>query len=144
MTTLKTPPKVLWTCPKCKRKFERKDQPHSCKYYPIEQHFEHRSKERKLYEQLKKAIKINIDHVKVESLECCIHFVSNFTFAAVKIMKGKIRLDFALNHLLKNNRIIKSLKMSTNRWLYVVDLTEENDINDELLQWLKEANERSQ
>jgi hypothetical protein len=32
----------LWTCPKCKHKFERQGQSHSCRAFPLAQHFENK------------------------------------------------------------------------------------------------------
>ena len=84
----------LWTCPKCKRKFERKGQSHSCREFAIERHFEGKPEGKLLYKKLKSAIKQQVGSFKVESLECCIHFVSTFTFAAVKIFKDKIKVNY--------------------------------------------------
>jgi L-cysteine desulfidase len=134
--------KQLWTCPKCKRQFERKGQLHSCRPFAIEQHFAGRNDEKELYEQLKRAVKKSVGNFKIESLECCIHFVSSITFAAVKIMKGKIRIDFALHHRIKNKRIVRELKMSARRWLYVIDIYTENEIDEQLLNWIKEAHDK--
>lgn len=134
--------KKLWTCPKCGRQFERQGQSHSCKPYAIEQHFEGRPDEKKLYEQLKRAIKKHVGTFKVESLECCIHLVSTFTFAAIKIMKGRIRVDFALSRKIKDKRIVQEVKMSANRWLYLIDINKEDEIDEELLKWIKEAHDK--
>ena len=132
----------LWECPKCGRQFERKDQPHSCKYFPIEQHFIKKEKGEKLYEKLKKTLQQQLGDFKIESLECCIHFVSTFTFAAVKIFKNKIRVDFSLNQDLKSKRIKKSIQMSANRYLYYIEIINEDEINDELMKWIQEAHDK--
>lgn len=132
----------LWKCPKCGRQFEKHGQSHSCKPYAIEQHFEGRPDEKKLYEQLKQAIKKQVGSFKVESLECCIHLVSTYTFAAVKIMKGRIRVDFALSRKIKSKRIVNETKMSANRWLYIIDIYNKDEINEELLEWIKEAHDK--
>ena len=132
----------LWECPKCGRRFERKGQPHSCKYFPIEQHFIGKEKSEKLYEKLKKVLKEHLGEYKIESLECCIHFVSTFTFAAVKIFKDKIRVDFSLNQELKNNRIKKTIQMSANRYLHYIDIINDDEINQELMNWIQEAHHK--
>ena len=132
----------LWECPKCGRRFERKGQTHSCKYFPIEQHFIGKEKGEKLYEKLKMALQRQLGDFKIESLECCIHFVSTFTFAAVKIFKNKIRVDFSLDQRLKNKRIKKSIQMSANRYLNYIDIINEDEINDEIIKWIQEANDK--
>jgi len=131
--------KKLWTCPECGRKFEREGQPHSCKIIPFDKHFEGKPYGKELYEKLKDALIQKIGFFKLESLECCIHFFSTFTFAAVKIYKEKIRLDFTLSRKLESERIIQSVKMSPNRYLHYIEITNENEIDEELMKWLTEA-----
>jgi Domain of unknown function (DUF5655) len=144
MCTVKTisEKKKLWTCPRCKRSFERQGQTHSCRAYPLAQHFEHKPLGKIIYTQLKSAVKREIGNFKVESLECCIHFVSTFTFAAVKIFREKIRVDFSLSRKIKNNRISQSSPMSAHRYLYCVVVQHEEDIDDELLEWIHEAHDK--
>lgn len=134
--------KILWTCPKCGRQFERKRQSHSCRPFKIEQHFKEKPAEKELYEKLKLAVKKQVGAFKVESLECCIHFVSTFTFTAVKIMGGKLRVDFALSRKIKDKRIVQEVKMSAHRWLYFVDIYKEDEIDKKLLRWIKDAHDR--
>jgi L-cysteine desulfidase len=132
----------LWTCPKCKRQFERTGQSHSCRPFAIEKHLEGRPEGKLLFDQLKKEVKKQIGAFKTESLECCIHFVSTFTFAAVRIFKNKIQIEFSLNHKIKSSRIVKSQQLSANRHLYYIDIYSEDEINKELLEWIKEATNR--
>jgi len=88
------------------------------------------------------AIKKELGSFKVESLQCCIHFVSTFTFASVKIFKNKIRVDFSLDQLIKNDRITHVTQMSAHRWLYCVDVMNEADIDKELLKWIQLAHDK--
>jgi hypothetical protein len=129
----------LWKCPKCGREFERHDQAHSCRVYPLELHFKGKESSKTLYKKLCTEIRKEVGSFKVDSLECCIHLVSTSTFTAVKILQHKLQIDFSLNHEIKNKRFIKSLKMSENRYLYLLEITKEEEINDELLNWLQEA-----
>lgn len=132
----------LWKCPKCGRQFERRGQSHSCKSFPVEQHFKGKPGGKLLYEKFKRAVRSQLGSFKIESLECCIHFVSTFTFAAVKIFKDKIQVDFALSRKLKNKRFDRFLQMSSNRYLYYFDINHEDEIDDELLEWIKEAHNK--
>ena len=134
--------KLSWTCPKCGRRFERKGQAHSCRSYPIEKQFEGKWESKLLYEKLKQAVKQHIGSFKTESLECCIHFVSTFTFAAVKIFKNKIRVDFSLNRKLRNKRIERYVQMSANRYLYLVNILADEQIDAELMEWIQEAHDK--
>ena len=129
----------LWTCPKCGRQFERKGQSHSCRSFPLEQHFEKKPAGRLLYEKFKRTVKNQVGSFKVESLKCCIHFVSTFTFAAVKIFNNKIRVDFSLSRKIKNSRIKQSVQLSAHRFLYYIDIMQEDEMDEELMEWIKEA-----
>ncbi len=132
--------KKLWKCPKCNREFEKKNQVHSCTVYPIEKHFKGKEEvARPLFEELKETINKNIGEFKIESLPCCIHFVSTYTFAAVYALRNKIRIHFTLNHKLESPRIDKFSQMSANRYLYSIDIEDKKGFDKELIKWLKEA-----
>ncbi|MBV6440945.1 MAG: hypothetical protein DYG98_16805 [Haliscomenobacteraceae bacterium CHB4] len=129
----------LWTCPNCGRQFERQRQSHSCRPFALEQHFIGKETGRLLYEALREALEKQIGSFKIESLECCIHFVRTSTFAAVKILKDKIRVDFALNRGIESERFHQSVQMSAHRYLYDIDIMKETEIDKELIEWIQEA-----
>ena len=128
-----------WTCPKCKRVFQKKNQGHSCTVYPVEKHLKNKDYAKKLYSELKKIIRKKIGNFKIESLPCCIHFVSSYTFAAVYALKNKIRIHFTLDYKLDSSRIDKFNQMSAKRYLYSIDIEKEDEIDKELISWLKKA-----
>ena len=132
--------KELWTCPKCRRQFEKKNQVHSCNLYPLDKHFKGKEQvARPIYDKLTEQIEKKIGALKVESLPCCIHFVSTYTFGAVYALRNKIRVTFTLNHKVRNPRIKKFSQMSNTRYLYAVDLGSPDKIDKELISWLREA-----
>ena len=132
--------KELWICPKCKRKFEKRNQVHSCTVYPLDKHFEGKGEmARFLYNELEERIKKDVGPLNVESLPCCIHFVSTYTFAAVYALKNKIRIHFTLDYELRNPRINKYSQMSKNRYLYSIDIDKKEEIKKELVNWLQQA-----
>lgn len=95
-----------------------------------------------MYDDFKKAVKKKVGVFKTESLECCIHFVSTFTFAAVKILKDKVRVHFSLGRKQKSNRMHDCIKTSAGRFLYSVDISSDEEINSTLLKWIGQAFER--
>ena len=129
----------LWTCPECGRQFERPGQVHSCKIFSLEQHFEGKPVGKALYDYFEQAVTRSTGPFKIESLECCIHFVGNFAFVAVKILTDKIRIDFSLARKIKSKRFGKHVQMSAHRHLYYVDIEKEDEIDPELMLWIKEA-----
>ena len=92
-----------------------------------------------LYEKFKMAVKNQLGSFKIESLECCIHFVSTSTFTAIKIFKDKIRVDFSLDHKIENKLTKNYIHMSANRYLYYIDIISEDEIDGELIEWIQEA-----
>ena len=133
---------TLWACPKCKRKFRKKHQVHSCRAYPLANHFKGKEMTaRPLFNYLKGSIKEDIGNIKVVSLHCCIHFETSsaYAFAGVYALRDRIRVFFTLDHELKNPRIYKFAKMSKNRYLYTIDIRSEDEIDEELLSWLSQA-----
>jgi hypothetical protein len=136
--------KELWTCPKCKRQFEKRNQVHSCNLFSLDKHFKGKEEvARSLYNELKEKIESNIGPFNVESLPCCIHFVSSSyvssTFAAVYALKNKIRIHFALNHKLESPRNDKSSQVSNNRYMHSIDIEKHDEIDEELISWLGQA-----
>lgn len=132
----------LWTCPQCRRQFERQGQSHSCRPFALEQHFINRATSERLYKKLIQDLENQIDSFKIESLECCIHLVSGFTFGAVRIIKNKIRVEFTLSDNIQHDRFYRCVQMSAHRYLYLVDVKTEADIDPELIQWIKDAQDK--
>jgi hypothetical protein len=130
----------IWVCPKCGRKFKRLGQSHSCKAFPLQEHFEGKPDSTLLYKKFMKALKKKIGYFKIDSLECCIHFVSDFTFASIKVLKQHIEVGFSLNHFISSKKIKNCKRLSVNRYLYYVKILDEADIDEILLKWIVEAN----
>jgi hypothetical protein len=132
----------LWKCPKCGRRFARMNQAHSCKIFSLEKHFEGRDKGRYLYEKLMPFLTRNVGPFAVDSVECCIHLVANTTFAAIKVLRGKIRIEFALSRLVKTPRLkVAEIQPSSHNYLYFADLDKVSEIDEELLGWINQAYE---
>jgi hypothetical protein len=130
----------MWKCPRCSREFAKKGQQHSCTVYPLENHFKGRMDvARPLFDELKLRIEHDIGPFKVESLPCCIHLVSTYTFAAVYALRDRIRIHFTLGYKLNSSRIDKFSQMSTKRYLYSIDIKSNGEMDRELMNWLKQA-----
>lgn len=129
----------MWQCEKCKREFQKTNQSHSCRPFPLPQHFKGKEKARELFDYLKAQIEKKIGPVKIESLECCIHFVGNYTFGACWALKDKIRIDFRVDYPIQTKREHKLNKISANRYLYYFDIYEKSEIDAELLNWMHDS-----
>lgn len=130
----------MWKCSKCGRKFIKVNQKHSCVNYPIENHFQNKGENSKnLYDYFVKKIEKEIGPIEVESLPCCIHLLSNYTFCGVWITKSKIKFDFRLNYQIKDSRVKKEVLLSKNRFIYYFEITSKEEINKKLIGWIRDA-----
>jgi hypothetical protein len=134
------PSPKLWTCPRCKRQFMKENQVHSCKHYPLDDHFKGKEEiARPLFNFLQGSVTEDIGNFKVVSLPCCIHLETSFSFVGVYALRDRIRIGFTLDHELKSPRISKFTKMSKNRYHYGIDIKNSDEIDKELLGWLSQA-----
>lgn len=132
----------LWKCPECGRQFERQGQRHSCKTVPLDFHFDRKKKEKLLYTRLIDVLQKEVGPFDVEVLRCCIHLVHPSTFAAVRIMRNKIRIDFTMPYKVSHPRLIFSAQVSAHRYLYYVDVADPGEMDGELMDWISEAYHR--
>lgn len=129
----------LWTCPRCKRRFEKKNQAHSCVSYPLANHFKNKDYAKELFGYFKEQITKKIGPVKIESLPCCIHLVSSYTFGAAWALRDRIRIDFRTDYKINTKKPHKMIQISANRYLYYFDLKEKKEIDRELLGWMRQS-----
>ena len=130
---------TMWKCPKCKREFAKKGQQHSCTVYPLAKHFKNKEFAKTLYDKLLGKLAKTAGPIKIESLPCCIHFVSSYSFGAAYALKDGIRVHFSLRRKIESPRISKYAKVASNRFMYRIGIKEKSEIDSELLGWLKEA-----
>jgi hypothetical protein len=133
---------TFWKCSKCKRMFDKKNQQHSCTYYPVEKHLTNKDYAKKLYDILKRIIKNKIGKFRIESLPCCIHFVTiatNYTFMCVYALRDGLKMHFTLPDEVQSSRLPRLTKMSNHRYLYELNIKTKEEINSELIAWLKKG-----
>jgi hypothetical protein len=129
----------MWTCLKCGRIFKRTDQPHSCHKIILEQHFKNKEHAKKLFNFLVNLINEKIGKCKIISLPCCVHLFGHYDFLAALPKKDRLEIRFTLNRILKNSRLKQSVPISSKSFKNCIDITNENEIDGELLNWLIEA-----
>jgi len=77
--------------------------------------------------------------LKIEPKKTSIHLGNRFGFAGVYTRKNYINLEVHLNYKLVSNRVSKVEQASANRFHHTIKLSSVQDVDDELLLWLKEA-----
>ncbi len=133
----------MWKCKECNREFRNTNQPHSCKPYALNEHFKNKDYAKGLYNELLSAVKKEVGPYKVESLSCCIHIVdlkTKITYFCVYALKDGIKLHFGSNKPLKDERILKSAKVSLSKYMHEMAIKDKSEIDDKLINWLKESN----
>jgi hypothetical protein len=83
----------------------------------------------------------NFGPLRIEAKKTSIHLGNRFGFAGVYTRKDYINLEVHLNHKLLNKRIGRVEQASANRYHHTIKLTNLQDIDAELLKWLREAYE---
>lgn len=128
----------MWVCPKCGREFKRKDQQHTCSLISKEMLFAKRSPALKfLYERIVRQIR-KLGEYRVETVKPdVIFFKTKSTFLAVKVKKDHLDVEFFLDHVEDRPPVSKYLQTSKNRVAHVVPVDHQDEINDQLVNWIK-------
>ncbi|WP_448701323.1 DUF5655 domain-containing protein [Mucilaginibacter sp. AW1-3] len=77
--------------------------------------------------------------IKIEPKKTSIHLGNRFGFAGVYTRKDYINVEVHLNHKLTSKRVSKVEQASANRFHHTIKLTSPDEIDGELLDWLKDA-----
>src|ERR1700729_2788659 len=77
--------------------------------------------------------------LKIEPKKTSIHLGNRFGFAGVYTRKNYINLEVHLNYKLTSQRVNKVEQASANRYHHTIKLTNTNEIDSELLNWLRQA-----
>lgn len=93
-----------------------------------------------IYKKLIKEVQ-KFGAVKVEPKKTAIHLLNRTGFAGVYVRKSCLNLEVHLNHKVKNKRIQKAEQASANRYHHTIQLNSPAEVDEELLNWLKEAYE---
>jgi hypothetical protein len=96
----------------------------------------------RLYNQLLSALR-TIGPFQEEVKMASIHLVRKTAFAGVHPRKEHLNLTIKAAKAIKSARICKSEQTSKSRWHHEVKLAAPNEIDAELLRWLREAYELS-
>ena len=130
----------MWTCPECKREFRNTNQQHTCKLVDKESFFHNRPP------HFRNLCKIIRDHVgnlgefrEEAVLPDVIFFKTKSTFLAIKVKKAWLDIEFFLDHLEDVPPVKKYLQTSKRRFAHLVSIDEEEDINNQLLDWIGES-----
>ncbi|HTH51306.1 MAG TPA: DUF5655 domain-containing protein [Pyrinomonadaceae bacterium] len=109
----------------------------------IEQHFDGKPRVvRDIYDTLL-AVAREFGPVEEDAKKTCIHLNRKYAFAGVHLGKSHIVLTVKSNSDIPSLRIRKREQASANRWYCEVRLVSPDDIDNEILGWLRHSYELS-
>ena len=109
--------------------------------HTIKEHFENRAPEVKAtYIAILGAAK-KLGPVKEEAKQTSIHLVRKSAFAGVATRKSALILTIKSDSDVANKRVGKREHVSANRWYFEVKLEAPEQVDSEILAWLKKAYE---
>ena len=101
-----------------------------------------------LYEAFESSVKKEITDIRIKVQKTQISFYNRHLFACISFTKVRKKKDcpdsyivitFGLNHKLESPRIEAVSEPYPNRWTHHVLVSDINEIDDELMGWIKEA-----
>ena len=69
----------------------------------------------------------------------CIHLNRKSALAGVYVRKNGIRLEFKTAYAIENPRIVKSEQISKSRWQHVLPIASIEELDGEVMEWLRDA-----
>ena len=133
--------RALWTCPRCGRRFAKRNQWHSCKARSTRVHLAGATPAvRALYRKLVAAMK-GFGPLRIDAVQSGINLISTHHFGGVRVLADSLRLGFLADHRIEHPRVVHHEVVGPRRVGHRVLLRTAKDVDARLLGWLKEAYE---
>ena len=132
----------LWQCPTCRRKFAKQKQWHSCRPVSIEVHFTNKPAEvRRLFDALLAKLR-SFGHFRVDAVPSSVNLVAKHHFGGVRVLGDGLRIGFIPSHAIDSPRM-RVARITSTSYGHSVKVTRKEDVDRELIGWLREAHTRS-
>ena len=129
----------LWQCPRCERRFAKRNQWHSCRPQPIARHFHGKPLVvRQIYRRLIATLR-RLGPLRIDAVQSSINLISTHHFGGLTVRRAHIRLGFLADHAIDDPRIVHRLRLGPARVGHSVLLRSPRDIDAQLLAWLGSA-----
>ncbi len=129
----------MWTCPTCNRPFKKNNQSHGCHILTVKALLSKRSPFIQELYQVFDAQIVFEDSRREVVLPDVIFYKIESTFLTVKLKTKWIDINFFNDELIDHSIIKKSKQTSKNRFVHVVSIDATEDINQELLDWIRNS-----
>lgn len=133
---------MSWICPECQRPFKHENQWHSCVKVDPGLLFENKDPLVKkiygcIYYELKKFGK----DIRITAAKNAVFAKAPSTFAAFKPKKKALSIEFLLREEVNEFPIEKTLRISKNRVAHSLHIESPEEVDRQLLNWLRQAYE---
>jgi hypothetical protein len=129
----------MWTCPECGRKFTRNNQSHSCIQYNLDDLLIGKDPGQvALFRELMERISI-FGEMELHAGKWGITVRHLSTFLSIIIEKNHLTLVFLSGHAIDEFPVYQNYHHSTHKWSNAVKIENSEEIDDQLIGWLKEA-----
>lgn len=94
---------------------------------------------REVYELLMRKLKSDLGNYQLEFKGTSIHIVAKSAFLGVHFMKSALVLNIVLDHEINSSRVHKVEQVSKSRFHNEIRLSSLDQVDEELVSWIKEA-----
>jgi hypothetical protein len=130
---------VSWSCPRCGRRFAHKEQLHSHDTSDLDVHFADRPD--RLRASFDKLIGSLPSDVQIDALRTVIVLSAATTFSFITVQSRRLLVGVFLDRHLETPRVVRVEVVSPRKITSVVAVRGPDDVDDELLRWLRQAYE---
>ena len=133
-------PQPLWICPRCGQRFVTRNMWHSCVRMSVRDHLTGKPTEVvDLYRAYAKMVRSLGPGVRAVAVKSGIGFMVRVRFAGATLQQRGLRVGFWLKREVRSPRFVKAEHLERDNWIYHVKVRTAEDLDDELLGWLREA-----
>ena len=132
---------MTWTCPTCKKEFKTANQAHSCARVPIDDHFKNKPGGiRMIYDRIMQEV-MQFGDISVNPVKTSIQIKAGATFLSIRPKRDRVEIEFQLGREISTFPITRSFRISKNRVLHSAVIESFEQVNQELVEWLRESYE---
>ena len=130
---------MSWICPDCGKSFRNRNQWHSCYSLNLEDHLRNKP------EPIRNAVNVLLNEIgkfgpiELNPVKSVIQVKAGATFLSVKPKKDFIELEFQLGEEIDQFPVHRTVRISGKRALHFLYIQGLEDINDQLLDWLRKS-----
>jgi len=132
---------TMWTCPNCGKKFRNQNQEHSCARVPVDAHLKNKPAGiRMIYDRLMQEVH-RFGDISVNPVKSSIQVKAGANFLSIRAKKDRVEIDFFLDREVTKSPISRTFRISAHRVLHSAVLESYEQVNKELVNWLRESYE---